>query len=80
MKKHNIVNGDYAVSELVGGMILIAIAVMAFSSIYMYVLPLPIPSPEPHAKLMGYVDDVGNAVIQHMGSNTTHGRRINRCI
>jgi len=76
MKKHNIVNGDYAVSELVGGMILIAIAVMAFSSIYMYVLPLPIPSPEPHAKLMGYVDDVGNVVIQHMGGESIDAYRI----
>ena len=35
MKKHNLISGDYAVSEVVGGLILVTIAVMAFSSIYM---------------------------------------------
>ena len=76
MKKHNLISGDYAVSEVVGGLILVTIAVMAFSSIYMYVFPLPLPSPEPHVKLMGYVDDAGNAVIQHMGGESIGAYRI----
>ena len=76
MKKYNLLKGDHAVSELIGGMILLAIAVMAFSSIYMYVFPLPIPSAEPHVKLLGYVDDVGNAVIQHMGGESIGAYKI----
>ena len=67
MKKYNFVSNNHAVSEVIGGLTLIAISVVIFSSIYVYVFPLPIPAPDSHVKLMGYVDDDGNAVIKHMG-------------
>jgi len=67
MKKYNFVSNNHAVSEVIGGLTLIAISVVIFSSIYVYVFPLPIPAPDSHVKLMGYVDDEGNAVIEHMG-------------
>ncbi|MCK4348449.1 MAG: choice-of-anchor J domain-containing protein [Thermoplasmatales archaeon] len=76
MQKHNFINSDYAVSELVGGLILITIAIMVFSSIYMYVFPLPIPSAEVNVQLVGYVDSAGNAVIKHMGGESLDAYRV----
>jgi hypothetical protein len=70
MKKNNFVSDKHAVSEVIGGLILIAISVVIFSSIYVYVFPLPLPAPDAHIKLMGYVDDDGNAVIEHMGGES----------
>jgi len=67
MKKYNFGSNNHAVSEVIGGLTLIAISVVIFSSIYVHVFPLPIPAPDSHVKLMGYVDDDGNAVIKHMG-------------
>jgi hypothetical protein len=65
MKKSILVGVDYGITQIVGGMILIAIAVVVFSAIYSYVFPLPLPPPEPNVKLTGYVDDFGYAVIKH---------------
>ena len=67
MKKYTFVSNNHAVSEVIGGLTLVAISVVIFSSIYVYVFPLPLPAPDSHVKLMGYVDDKGNAVIEHMG-------------
>ena len=67
MKKYTFVSNKHAVSEVIGGLTLVAISVVIFSSLYVYVFPLPLPAPEPHVKLMGYVDDEGYAVIKHMG-------------
>jgi len=76
MQKHNFVNSDYAVSELVGGLILIMIALTTFSAIYMYVFPLPLPSEEINVQLVGYVDSNGNAVIKHMGGESLDRYRV----
>ncbi|MEA3458938.1 MAG: LamG-like jellyroll fold domain-containing protein [Candidatus Thermoplasmatota archaeon] len=76
MQKHNFVNSNHAVSELVGGLILITIAIMVFSSIYMYVFPLPLPSAEANVQLVGYVDSTGNAVIKHMGGEPLDTYRV----
>lgn len=76
MQKHNFVNSDYAVSELVGGLLLIMIAVTTFSAIYMYVFPLPLPSEEINVQLVGYVDNNGNAVIKHMGGEPLDTYRV----
>lgn len=59
-----------AVSELVGGMLIVGIAVIVSISIYMQMLPVPIPPPEPNAHLMGYITDDGTVVIEHMGGET----------
>jgi hypothetical protein len=61
---------EFAVSEVVGAMILVLIALVTFAAIYLYVFPLPIPPPEPNVKLMGYVNDDGTAVIEHMGGES----------
>ena len=70
MKKNVSFIDEFAVSEVVGAMILVLIAIVAFAAIYLYVFPLPLPAPEPNVKLMGYVNDDGNAVIEHMGGES----------
>lgn len=67
MRKNVSFIDEFAVSEVVGAMILVLIAIVAFAAIYLYVFPLPIPPPEPNVKLMGYVNDDGTAVIEHIG-------------
>jgi len=76
MKKYTFGSNNHAVSEVIGGLILVAISVVIFSSIYSYVFPLPLPAPDSHVKLMGYVDADGNVVIQHMGGNSISAYRI----
>jgi len=70
MKRNISFSEEYAVSELVGGLLLLLIALMVFSVIYLYVFPLPIPPPEPNVDLMGYVNDDGIAVIAHVGGES----------
>jgi hypothetical protein len=61
---------EYAVSELVGGLLLVLIAIMVFSAIYLYVFPLPIPPAESNVKLEGYVTNDGLVVIEHKGGES----------
>jgi hypothetical protein len=67
MTKNTFSTRDYAVSEVIGAMLLVVIAVASFVAIYFYFLPVPFPSPEPHVQLQGYVTDDGTVVIEHMG-------------
>jgi len=76
MKRNISFSEEYAVSELVGGLLLLLIALMVFSVIYLHVFPLPIPPPEPNVDLMGYVTDDGIAVIAHMGGEALSSYRI----
>ncbi len=76
MKRNISFSDEYAVSEVVGGLLLILIALMVFSVIYLYVFPLPIPPAEPNVDLMGYVTDSGLAVLAHMGGNALSSYRI----
>ena len=76
MKRNISFIDEYAVSELVGGLMLILIALIVSSVIYMYVFPLPFPPPEPNVKLMGYVNNDGLIVIKHMGGESLSSYRI----
>ena len=76
MRKNVSFIDEFAVSEVVGAMILVLIAAVTFAAIYMYVFPLPLPAPEPNVKLMGYVNDDGTAVIEHMGGESLSEYRI----
>ena len=67
---------EFAVSEVVGAIILVLIAIVAFAAIYMYVFPLPLPAPEPTVKLKGYVTDDGTAVLEHMGGESLQAYKI----
>ncbi len=70
MKNSVIHANDSAVSEVIGGLLIVFIAVVVSISIYMQMLPVPIPSPEPNVHLMGYVTEDGTVIIEHMGGET----------
>ena len=55
-----------ASSEIVGGLILIVIAVLAFSVIRVYLFP-DLEPVDINIKLEGYVTDRGAAVVEHVG-------------
>jgi hypothetical protein len=75
MKKNALFIDEYAVSELVGAMFLIIVAIVVFSAICMYVFPLLFPPSEPNVQLRGYVTDDGIIVIEHIGGESlTHYR------
>jgi len=59
-----------AVSEVVGGILLLLIAVLSFTAIYSFVFPLPVSTAEPHVKLIGYVTPEGTPIIEHVGGET----------
>ncbi len=67
MKNKTFSGNSYAASEVIGAIILVLIAVGAFAAIYYQVFPVPLPSPDSHIKLMGYIDDDRNVVIEHVG-------------
>jgi hypothetical protein len=67
MRRYNFHSRQHAVSEIVGGIILLLIAVSSFSVIYLFVFPLPTPETDVHVKLIGYVDSQGNATLKHVG-------------
>jgi hypothetical protein len=65
-----------AVSELIGGTLIVIIAVVASVTIYTQMLPVPVPSPEPNVKLMGYITEDGTVIIEHMGGETIYSYEI----
>jgi hypothetical protein len=77
MQKNNNYFNSCAVTELVGGLLLIVIAILAFSAIYLYVFPLPGPVEESHVRLAGYVNNGGLIIIEHMGGESLISYKIN---
>ncbi len=57
---------SYAVSEVVGGIILVLIAVVAFSAIYTCLFP-PAPDTKVSVMIEASVDSNGNVVLEHKG-------------
>lgn len=76
MKNSVIHANDSAVSEIIGGLLIVFIAIVVSISIYAQVLPVPIPSPEPNIHLMGYVTEDGTAIVEHMGGETLYSYEI----
>jgi len=67
--KKNSHKKNYAVSEVLGGMFLLVIAVIAFSAIYLYLYP-PGPDIEIPVKIEGYVGSDGSIILCHDGGDT----------
>ena len=65
----------YAASEIIGGIFLIAIAVLAFAVIRFYLFP-DLPPIEENIKIVGYVDEDGVAVLEHVGGKSLSNYRI----
>lgn len=68
-RKNSSFKNNYAVSELVGGIILVLVALLIFTSIYLYIFPLPIQVDTPKPDLYGYVTQNGQIAITHQGGN-----------
>ncbi len=61
---------NIAVSEVIGGMLLLAIAVVVGVTIYANMLPVPGPDPEANVQIVGYVNDEGQVIIEHIGGES----------
>jgi hypothetical protein len=59
----------YAISDIVSGIFLIAIAVLAFAVLRFYLFP-DLPPVDENIKLIGYVNENGVAVIEHVGGKS----------
>lgn len=75
MRANVALKGNYAVSELVGGIILILIAVIVFSVIYTYLFP-PGPDYQINVKIEGSVSDDGQVMLKHVGGNPIDSYKI----
>ncbi|MEF8847626.1 MAG: LamG-like jellyroll fold domain-containing protein [Candidatus Thermoplasmatota archaeon] len=76
MKIRKIFRSKYAVSEILGGILLVLIALLVFVPVYLYIFPLPFPEPEAHIKLEGFVEDNGLIKIKHMGGQPLYTYKI----
>ena len=68
MKKNYAFKSNYAINEVIGGLMLVIIAVITFSAIYMFAIPEG-PDNIPTAKIEGYVMDDGSVLLRHVGGN-----------
>ena len=75
MKEKFTINNNYAAAELIGGVLLVAIAVLAFAVLQFYLYP-DLPPIDENIKLIGYVNDNGVAVIEHVGGKSLTDYRI----
>ena len=66
MRRNKAFQNKYASSEVVGGIILILIAVLSFTVIRAYLFPDFEPI-DINVELEGYVTDSGSAVVEHVG-------------
>ena len=66
MNRNNSFQDRYASSEVVGGLLLIVIAVLVFAVIRVYMFPDFEPI-DINVKLEGYVSDGGTVVVEHVG-------------
>ncbi|MEA2055870.1 MAG: LamG-like jellyroll fold domain-containing protein [Candidatus Thermoplasmatota archaeon] len=76
MKRNISFSSNYAVSEVIGGVILVLIALLAFIPIYAYVFPLPLPVADSNVELKTYVNDAGFITIEHIGGEALTSFRI----
>ena len=67
MRSNTTFRQSHAVSQIIGAILLLFIALVAGALIYNQVLPISLPSTEPNVHLMGYVTEDGVAIIEHMG-------------
>jgi len=69
MRRNASFNNKIAVAEIVGGVILLLIAIISFSVLSLYLYPPP-PDIKALVKIEGTVDLGGQAVLKHMGGET----------
>lgn len=62
-------NSDEAISEIVGTILLLGIAVILFSALFIFVLSSPFTPSSPSANLIGFVEG-NNVIIEHHGGDS----------
>ncbi len=75
MRRFNLFSDNYAVSELVGGLILVVIAVISFALIYTYVLPSPAED-KINVKISWDISEDGIVILHHKGGETIDSYKI----
>jgi FlaG/FlaF family flagellin (archaellin) len=73
---NNAKNNNYAVSEVVGGMLLVLIAVISFSVIYSYFFYPLDPDYNTSVRIEGTVNDYGYVLLEHVGGNPLESYKI----
>ena len=68
MRRKHLTRDNHAVSEIIGGILLLLIALLVFASIYMYLYPPP-PDDNINVKIQGSVTEEGDAVLEHVGGD-----------
>lgn len=69
MKRGSFIRNEYAVSEIVGGVLLVLIAITAFSVIYTQLSP-PDPEERINVAIEGKVNESGFIILEHIGGNS----------
>ncbi|KAA0009502.1 MAG: type IV pilin, partial [Thermoplasmata archaeon] len=59
--------GNEGVSEVIGTILLLAIAISAFSVMAVYVFSITGPTPSPDLNLVGYINEEQHIIIEHKG-------------
>ena len=62
--------GNKGVSEMIGTMLLLVIAISTFSVLAVYVFSNNASTPAPHVNLVGYMDEHHNAIIENKGGDS----------
>ncbi|KYK29860.1 hypothetical protein AYK20_04845 [Thermoplasmatales archaeon SG8-52-1] len=73
---NNAKNNNYAVSEVVGGLLLVVIALISFSVIYTYFFYPLEPDYNTSVKIEGTVNDYGYVLLEHVGGNPLESYKI----
>ena len=68
---------DYAVSEIVGGIILVFIALVVFSVIYFNVMSKEYNDSHTNVDIVGSVNDEGLIVLEHKGGDVIKNYKVN---
>ncbi|MCK5113024.1 MAG: type IV pilin, partial [Thermoplasmatales archaeon] len=60
---------DKAISQIIGAILLLLIALAILSLVYMYVLSYPLPNPAPYVDIVGSLEE-GNITLLHRGGES----------
>jgi hypothetical protein len=77
MTKRKSMPNTFAVSEIIGGILLLIVAVLAFGAIYNFVFPLPDSDfVNSNVKISGYVASDGSVILEHLGGEVLTSYKI----
>jgi len=62
--------GKEGVSEIIGTVLMLGIAVIIFSSLLIYVLSMETETSSPDVHLVGHMDKWQNAIVEHRGGES----------